>query len=281
MGYRANFVTIRDGKTSIYYDWWGAGTLLSNLLHGPELTIEMFELQELTDGFMGVGIQAGALVDQDARCLLFFHTSVRPAIVGPYLQLVERTWPGWKVRWADQGLFDLASSIGYDPGHMIDELKRFRHLQQTELSVVPEYIGTVITFGSADEAIDYGFEEFLSEVLARGPDLIGSLQSRAKIALVDDEDIEGAAFINVLEKEIWVWQYGCLTDIEVEWIAENWPGWTVRRHNAGLKTHVELSCRDASLFTIDEKEAMRRIMTFLSEEGPYHPPDSLKDILKF
>jgi hypothetical protein len=283
MGYRANFVTIRDGQTSIYYAWWGAGSLLGSLLYGPEWTIDYFESQELTPGFIGpIGCQAGAIVDEDARRLLFFHENFPPSIVRPYIQLVERSWPGWEVRWADQGLFDLAYYLGSDPAQMIDDLSRFRdsHLVAKKLADIPEFVLTVITIGSAGDAIDYGFMEFWNEVLARGPDLVELLQGRAKTTLADDEEIDGTAFINPIQKEIWVCEYGGLTDLELSWIAEFWPGWTVRRHNGGLRKHVELTGRDASPFTIDEKEALRRIMNFLSEEGPFQPPDSLKDILK-
>jgi hypothetical protein len=213
--------------------------------------------------------------------MLFFVADIRyhPGLRRYFLPLLRHNWPGWEVRWADQGIVDVALYLGIDPAEVRDEEVEGHRLEKAELGAAPEFIESLITIGRRGDAADYGFEEGLTNILAWGPELIDLLPGRAQVPLREDEDLEGGALLDPARREMWVWWSGGEDDRRVGRIADLWPGWTVRRHNEGLRKHVELSGRDATRLDIDEAEAIQRIVALLSEDNSFDPREALRGIV--
>lgn len=118
MGQRTNYVLVEGGGWRLHYSHWGANRLDVDLLDGPASTTRFIRAQhevERDDWLDDVWCEGAALVDHDARQLLLFTIHLdgfahRTAL----LAVLARTWPGWEIRWAYDGLEDIAAHVGVD-----------------------------------------------------------------------------------------------------------------------------------------------------------------------
>jgi hypothetical protein len=283
MGHRANFVVVQGGRASLYYSRWAAITLSQSILFGPESTLRYIETLQPTDALLDeVWCEGAAVMDRDAKRLLFFVRDPRyhPGLRRYFLPLLKYNWPGWDVRWADQGIVDVALYLGTDPATVRCEEADESRFAKPELVSAPEFVESLLTVGCLGTASNYGFEECLTNLLALGPKLIDSIHGRDHAPLTEDEDLSGGAFLDPDRREMWVWWSGPRDDRHVGRISRSWPGWTVRRHKEGLRRQVELSGRDATHIGMGEEEAIQRIMALLSGDNSFDPREALKSILK-
>lgn len=280
MGSRASYATVRDGRTRFHYDKWGADIIARTLAVGPEYTLwyidqDPREFENLRDEHSCL---AGVLMDLDARRLLFFlgGCAYTPGLLRHYLRLLRHYWPGWDVRWADRGIIDIAVAVGVDPDSVRREERESDYVPRPLATEPPEFVGTLITVVRSGTVADYGFEEYLTEVLAHGPGLVDALQGRDNVPLIEHDDLEGGALLDADRREAWVWWRSKHDERRLNRIARLWPGWAVHYHAEGLRRQVELSGRDASRIEPDEDEAVRRFVDLFAEGGPFEPLPTLK-----
>ncbi|WP_426503647.1 hypothetical protein ACPPVO_39330 [Dactylosporangium sp. McL0621] len=134
MGNRANYVVIERGETSLGWSRWGATRIVADLLAGPEAataalrpsepsefpppnTAEALQWTGITpvDELMtDVYCEGAALIDHDRRVLLAFEQPDDYATFVDGLAGLVEAWPGWHVRWAFDGVLDIAAYLGQD-----------------------------------------------------------------------------------------------------------------------------------------------------------------------
>jgi|GEM_PF-2505726 len=271
MGHRASFVVVQDGKRNLFYSNFGANTLPHDLFFGPDLALRSIEGLLPADSLLDeVWCEGAAFLDRDARRVLLYFEDTRytSKLLPYYLALSRYNWPGWEVCWADQGIVDIAIAIGINPNQVRDDAFEEGFWKKAEVEVSREESPvSLITIGCRNNAVDYGFEDLLTNILEWGPELIDRLKGYAQPPLYQDKDIEEGAYLNPERKEMWLWWTGHQDNRRVARIASFWPGWSVRRHNEGLRKQVELSGRDATRLDIDLDEAIQRIVRLLSEVG--------------
>jgi hypothetical protein len=123
VGSRLHWIVIRDGRVVNRRLGGGAGTGLDYVLGaGPDVAPSYFDGQGDTGWWTDDVCEGGALIDADARLLLFFTTQPwagpatdRYAYRAAMLEGYARVWPGWRVEWAYDGLADLVRYLGEDP----------------------------------------------------------------------------------------------------------------------------------------------------------------------
>lgn len=282
MGSRASFATVRDGRTRLYYSHWAATTLPQTLVFGPEYALRYIEgLAPAEDLLDEVWCEGAVLLDLDARRLTFFCDDSRytPGLLPYYLRLLRHYWPGWEVRWADRGVIDVAVALGLDPDSVRSETDEDDFVPEPLGVEPPEYVNTLVTVRRAGVVSDYGFETYVTKVLAHGPGLVDALQGLDDTTPVGEDDLEDGAFLDADRKEMWVWWRHTGDERHVGRLARLWPGWTVRRHTEGLRRQVELSGRDGSHVGPDEAAAVRRLVELLSEESGFDPRKALERIV--
>src|SRR5688572_33088903 len=114
MGHRANLIVIDGGQRELYYSHWAANRLDCDLFWGPAIATAFARRQrseadgaELLDE---VWAEGGAIIDHATRTLCWYGGQ-RASYDIPYrrvlLRMMRELWPGWTVRWAAQGIFDL------------------------------------------------------------------------------------------------------------------------------------------------------------------------------
>ena len=122
MVFFANLIVLRNGTWSLYYDHWCANRIDIELFWGPEAATRFIE-QATPVAVRGewlddVWAEGGCIVDHDARVLLWFggediafHVLERQT----QMELMQRTWPGWVVRWAAGGIAELGTYLAEPP----------------------------------------------------------------------------------------------------------------------------------------------------------------------
>ena len=124
MGNRANYVVIEGGRSEIYFSRWGAPYIPAVLLAGPEATVAYVRaLTPDNDLLDCVWAEGGISLDIDQRELRFFggvKVASAPYVRRLLLDVLRANWSGWSVDWARFGIADLALSLGWDVGRVLD-----------------------------------------------------------------------------------------------------------------------------------------------------------------
>jgi hypothetical protein len=119
MGQRANLIVVAEGGYALYYSHWRANHLDCDLFWGPDHALAFIRRQrseaEGAEWLDDVWAEGGALVDVRASCLLWWggedvvYDVPRRRVL---LQLMAWPWRGWEIRWAHEGIADLADYVG-------------------------------------------------------------------------------------------------------------------------------------------------------------------------
>jgi hypothetical protein len=117
MGQRANLIVIDQRRTDVFYTHWRANTLTRDLFWGPVYATAFCRAQRRVtaeDLLDDVWAEGGAILDHDRRALLLFggeDISYDVPTRRLYLRLLSHAWSGWEVRWAYEGVCDLADCL--------------------------------------------------------------------------------------------------------------------------------------------------------------------------
>src|SRR4051812_42715096 len=112
MGQRANLILVQGGRHQLYYTHWRANTLPRDLFWGPDHASRFIRIQQPTTEWLDeVWAEGGAVMDHDARVLLLYGGEdilYDVPLRRLYLRALARVWDGWEIRWAHEGIADLA-----------------------------------------------------------------------------------------------------------------------------------------------------------------------------
>ena len=124
MGSRANFVVIRNGIATAYYDHWAALGCLLSFAGGPDEASKALEAMEQTNQLMEwAWAEGGYLVDFDTHNAITFGFLDSSQEMGEesatktdelysafergpldFLQFIAPHWKGWLLQWDDRGV---------------------------------------------------------------------------------------------------------------------------------------------------------------------------------
>lgn len=133
MGHRANFVLIREGAATAYFNNWAALGCVHFLSEGPAKAVSELKDMDLTDELLDWAFcEGGFLIDYDSRLLIVFGEFLdagdfeggdetdeediesadseptfdlekEEADVRSFLAEIQTAWPGWTLRWDQRG----------------------------------------------------------------------------------------------------------------------------------------------------------------------------------
>jgi hypothetical protein len=239
MGHRANLLIVKDRRYELYYSHWGAVSLDRDLFWGPEHALAYIQMQRRVDGagwLDNVWAEGGAVLDLDVKALLLFgggDLSYDVPLRRTYLSLLSEVWAGWHIRWAHEGIADLADWVSYSRDQVFDSegaLDSSCDLSPPECEEWTDCVGSV---AFRDHRI-----RFYPLVLDPEPYLLSGLSllsaaadrpglERLPLDEWTQEFPKGGFHIEESKQTIEFWTAYKSPDIEAR-LARRWPGWNIK-----------------------------------------------------
>jgi len=234
----AKYALIQDGRTTILHNNLGAYDVLNLSVAGPDLTIRYLNAHHDAHGRAAdwgrepdgwdTDAEGALLVDVDHRYVLVFTIYTDVAQRAAYVESVARSWPGWRIGWAYDGVADLMRHAG--DGALVDQTDRSADADDLELGhyvygrygpsrSLCRYLVTVTAdAGVTAHSVTYPSPWWVGEPL------LGALGDGS---LVDSCPTmpEAGLHLDVRTRSAWLWTCGRpLLGIRERW-TELWPGW--------------------------------------------------------
>lgn len=290
MSSRANFVIVGPNGYELYYAAAGNSTDLL-VFWGPEFTIRSIRTYDRLDESRWLDdlwAEGGVLVDPHGKVLIFFggETVIEEILHRRiFLELLSYTWPGWEIRYAYEGIVDIAEYVGVPRGKVLDSDEGFDHGPTilASVSVAAMIGGFVSTVGSL---IDYSGNlsifplslQVLS-LLRAGPDLVDRLLFAPAKGLLSVDDLpqglpRSGFHIDLSSKTLELWTTKSEADIERR-LGRLWPGWEVRWHRDNFEFQLE-RCGGQLHFSLESRqESMTSMKDALLWEDTRDPSPNL------
>ncbi|GAB3958678.1 hypothetical protein GCM10029978_004100 [Actinoallomurus acanthiterrae] len=231
MGQRANFILVDDTGWRLYYDHWAANRVCSVLVAGPAAATRFITAQRLCaqdEWLDDVWAEGGAVVDHPGRRLVFFGDELMTDLSAKraFMRLLTLTWPGWDVRWAYDGLGDLAAQVGVDRSvvRVSDDRIMPDDLQPNPSEDWPPHLVTVRD--EADRLTAYPFDWADDHSAWQGPGLLDRLPAGG-LAQVNLPVIpESGLHVDVRSRTAGAWSIEAVPGL-LPALPDLWPGWQV------------------------------------------------------
>ena len=232
MGQRANLVIVKDGDWKLYYDHWCANRLDVELFWGPELATQFVEqrrpLEDRTDWLDDVWSKGGALIDHDRKTLVWYggedilHDILERRVL---LDLMQKQWPGWTIRWAHEGIAELGAYFRIpvelflardapDPSEAVRLIPERAHLHNLLLTVRADGSTTAARVFGDEEALQLGVEQLPSLLAFERHSTLDWTENMPTVGLHVEVDLQRI-------------DYWCARPVEAiePRVQRGWPGW--------------------------------------------------------
>ncbi|MEK3913028.1 hypothetical protein [Paenibacillus sp. FSL H7-0331] len=290
MGQRANLIIVSNDTYDLYYSHWCANTLPKDLFWGPQYAIKFIEMQTKVDvsGWLDdVWAEGGAVLDLDNKKLVFYGGEdilFDIPLRNLFLSLMNKTWYGWKIEWAYEGILDLASYVGYPKEKVltgrVDDIK--------DLSLAPpeekNWVNTVASVKFSDnEMLLFPLCGEIEVYLSFGPEIVNKIdKSYGYTSLSLSEWTEGfpvgGFHIDVTEKRVEFWHANNIPDISKQLVTK-WSDWKVREYYCDYESQVRSTRGLLQFHSIDRQRLLTQLRALLLKESS-NPLDTLSYIVK-
>ncbi|MDB4963352.1 MAG: hypothetical protein JWP01_3351 [Myxococcales bacterium] len=230
----------------------------------PVHAINFIRAQSVEHGWLDeVWCEGGALVDLRRHELLFFggedirYDPMRHRLM---LALMHRTWPGWSVRWAFEGLGDLVDHLGIERDvvrsgrdrELVDP-DRFEESHDRVFGVfsVHHPDGRVTLYTSIVAAPSlFNFQGGVVERLA-------ALAGHGSLTLLlhGDGAPSSGAHLDLAARRIDLWEAGFHQDLQ----GQVWDGWRLVHHGAEFEAQLALAGGSLELLAPSRRTVLKEI----------------------
>jgi hypothetical protein len=231
MGARANFVLIDADGVRLHYSHWGADMVCSALAAGPDPAARFIAAQRRCDDpahdwLDDVWAEGGAVVDRTSRRLVFYGDQLMLDLPckRAFLALLAETWPGWTVRWAYDGIGDLAAAAGVDRSAVREPDEDERLLPEEAVAGLDDEVH-LLTVRTAEGCTAYPLGWYVHTAW-QGPALLDRLPAGGRRRLDLSEIPASGLHVDADARTAGVWMRGSGTGL-VPALGGLWPGWRV------------------------------------------------------
>ncbi len=279
MGSRVNYVTIIDGRVTRFGQSGGAGYGLDYYFAaGPSVVLRWLDaLAGDEDDYLAdwwyddVSCEGGVLIDVDRRHLLLFTNlgafgSIhRYAYRASMLEAYARTWAGWSIQWAFDGIADILAYLGEDRRTVRRELSIAADLYPYDRDSAATSPGCVVSVATPAGCRAYGVNISATECCRIGPGLLELLVD-AELTTSPEHMPSSGLHIDAARRYAGVWSIEALEGL-TEWWDGRWPGWTLEFW--GDDYHRQLAnCAALALPAIDPSESLVTVATRVERNWP-------------
>lgn len=288
MGQRANLVLVDDSGYTLYYCHWCANTLEEDLFWGPEFAIPFVSKQRLVgdNGWLDdIWAEGGAIIDRTRHSLLLYGGEdllYDIPLRRLYLELLQEVWQGWSVRWAYNGILDIANYVQLPHERVLS--KKENRTQDVSLPPPREKartksVGSIVFEDSTLRL--FPLTGSARWYLGAGPVLVEVARNSSGLDYVPLDEWQ-AAFpqsgfhIDLVEKQLIFWAAN-ETGI-AEHVIPAWPNWQVRWLNDGYEAQLERTREKLILPMRSIDEMLTALGAILVRESHHHHGTSALEV---
>ncbi|MFO0941308.1 MAG: hypothetical protein U0930_11115 [Pirellulales bacterium] len=278
MGQRANLVIGNSSGYDLFYNHWCANTITRDLFWGPEHALEFVSKQRSVDRIDGwldtVWAEGGAVVDPNNRTLLIYggqDVLYDVPLRRLYLKLLRSAWGDWKIRWAYEGIVEIAEYVGVDRSHVIPDKSP---KNGSSLCLDPpserDWVQCIGSMKSKDSLRIYPLNCRTEDYLQIGPDLLSrssDVDSLPSFRLLDwtDSFPTGGFHIDFDQQQLHYWiAYDC-PDVLTE-ISGAWEGWRVTWHHDKFESQLDLTEGKVAFHHPSEADLLKSLLVMLEHD---------------
>jgi hypothetical protein len=289
MGQRANLIIIEDREYSLYYSHWCANTLPKDLFWGVKHAIEFVRCQRKVDesGWLDdVWGEGAAIIDCDDRVLLLFGGEdllYDFPLRRVYLDLLRCVWDEWEIRWAHEGIAEIADYVGYPRMNVLS-----REFEELTADLAPpaerDWTEIVGSFRLADGNLRlYPLSSDLDRYLLSGERIVAECdrQSGAEWLPLDEwmesDFPKGGFHIDTTAKTLEYWAANDIPGIPDRVVAA-WEGWKVTWHRDNYEFQLKVTDRKLRFPTRSMQQLQDRVKDILLAESGRSPVEILLEL---
>jgi hypothetical protein len=242
MGARANFVLIDADGVRLHYSHWGADMVCSALAAGPAPAARFIAAQHRCDDpgrdwLNDVWAEGGAVVDRTSLRLVFYGDQLTLDLPckRAFLALLAETWPGWTVRWAYDGIGDLAAAAGLDRSAVREPDEDERLPPEEAVADLDDEVH-LLTVRTAEGCTAYPLGWYVHTAW-QGPALLDRLPAGGLPRLDLSEIPASGLHVDADARTAGVWLRGSGTGL-VPALGGLWPGWRVEFWEDRYEEHL-------------------------------------------
>lgn len=290
-------VIVEHGQRDLGYSG-AAETIASDLVWGPGWTLELIRglldkadhpsnwLDETTCG-------GAVLVDLDQKVLLFFGGDIKYDVPRrrAFLDLLQVQWPGWTVRWAHEGIVEVAEYAGYAAAR--DRLAPIAGLDYPDFDVRLLIGGQDGPFGWVESVASvrwsngrlgiYPMINHAQQLALTGLRLPRFLKRRDfwqrfwrrpgfDSARLDVGLCSGGVHIDVRAQEVGFWLSEPYGDA-LKQVSDRWPKWTVTWHGTAFEKQAAATGGPLVFVSKAQDVLKREILESLEQSRPEAPTE--------
>lgn len=253
MGQRANLAIGNASGYELYYSHWCANTLPRDLFWGPEHALDFVSQQRsvaVEDGWLDtIWAEGGAVIDpQDKTLLLYggedllYDVPLRRL----YLCMLNTAWRGWTIRWAFEGIVDIAEYLNVAREHVIADSDNTK--ERAAVLAPPrarDWLRCICTIRCDGELAIYPLDGLLMDYLLTGSQLLAAAKSVSSFSTLNtaewtEEFPTGGFHIDLGERTVDFWMADDCPNGLAE-VANAWDDWNVNWHKDRFESQVELA----------------------------------------
>jgi hypothetical protein len=287
VGHRANLILVEGREYQLYYGHWCANTLPRDLFWGPEHAAAFMRIQRAVDdsGWLDdIWAEGGAVLDLGRRHLLLYggeDVLYNVPLRRFYLELLVRVWKGWTVRWAHEGIADLADYVGYPRDRVLTNkdkdstggtLLSPKQMDWTDLVASVRFDEHTVRF--------YPLAGNVKSHLSSGKKLVDNLRPadglpRLLLGEWTTEFPSGGFHLDLPARRLEFWVADDAPDIQNR-ISSLWSGWETRWHHDQYERQLDMAQGLLQLPIIDRQALLDRCRAMLLWDRSTSPVDTIR-----
>ncbi|MNB75447.1 hypothetical protein D3C75_220910 [compost metagenome] len=274
----------------MYYSHWCANTLPTDLFWGEQYALKFIEMQTKVDesGWLDdVWAEGGAVLDLDHKKLLFYGGEdilYDIPLRNLFLKLMRKTWYGWDIQWAYEGIADLAAYVGYPKEKVLtgfdDDLK--------DASLAPpeerDWVNTVASVKfSQNDLLLFPLYGGIDVYLMYGSDLIDKIDKSYgyKNISLDEWSADfpvGGFHIDIPARRLEFWHANDIPNISYE-LQSKWSGWEVIDYYNNYEAHCRSTAGLLQFQNVNQDQLLEALKASLLKESS-NPLDAVAYFVK-
>ena len=289
MGQRANLAIGNANGYDLFYSHWCANTLPRDLFWGPSHALDFVSQQRRVDKENGwldtIWAEGGAAIDPVSKTLLLFGGEdllYDVPLRRVFLEFLSVSWDGWTIRWAYEGIVDIAEFLGVTRETVIAESHDKGGFAPT-LSPPEEkdWLQCIGTFSVDGQLKIFPLPGLPEDYLLGGPALLNACDSETYFDTFDvsswTKDFPNGGFhVSAQDRSVNFWiAHDCPNLYHAAAVA--WDGWNVVWQRDQYETQIQFAQSALVMNPRPRAELIETVVAMLNQDSK---PVDVMDLVK-